>query len=367
MATSTLSTPNIPTETAQAVLEVDLDAIVANWRLLQARHPSGPVAGVVKADGYGLGASQVASALHAAGCRHFFVAYLNEALAIRAAVPNAMLAVLSGLIPGTEDTYRAHDLTPVLGSLDEIDRWQRHGREAILHVDTGMSRLGLDARELSELAQNHARLGGLTIRYVMSHLVSSEIPDDPSNQRQRERFAAARAMLPPAPGSLANSSGIFLGPDFASDLARPGAALYGINPTPGHPNPMQGVVRLSVRVLSVRDVPAGTSVGYNATWTAARPSRIATAALGYADGFHRSLSGRGSASFDGTPVPLVGRVSMDLTTFDVTDLPAVQPGSWLEVLNARLSPDDVAQAAGTNGYEVLTSLGRRFHRVYRTA
>lgn len=353
------------TETAQSVLEVDLTAIVANWRTLGGRHPSGPVAGVVKADAYGLGAPQVAAALHAAGCRHFFVAYLSEALAIRSVVPGAMLGVLSGLIPGTEDVYVAHDLMPVLGSLNEIDRWR--GREAILHVDTGMSRLGLDARELSVLARDHGRLDGLTIRYVMSHLVASEVPDDPLNQLQRKRFAAARAMLPPAPASLANSSGIFLGPDFTSDLARAGAALYGVNPTPGHPNPMRGVVRLSVRVLAVRDVPAGTPVGYNGTWIAGRPSRIATAALGYADGFHRSLSGRGSAWFDGTQVPLVGRVSMDLTTFDVTDHPAVQPGCWLEVLGPHLSPDDVAAAAGTNGYEVLTSLGRRFHRVYRTA
>jgi len=350
-----------------AVLEVDLAAIVENWRTLRTLHPSGPVAGVIKADGYGLGAREVGAALHAAGCRHFFVAYLNEALAVRDVVPGAMLAVLSGLIPGTEDAYAARDLTPVLGSLDDIERWRGRRGAAILHVDTGMSRLGLDPRELAILAQDHGRLDGVTVRYVMSHLVASEAPDHPLNQVQRERFQAARAMLPPAPGSLANSSGIFLGADFASDLARPGAALYGINPTPGQRNPMRGVVRLSVRVLAVREVPAGASVGYNATWTAGRASRIATAALGYADGFHRSLSGRGSACFDGTPVPLVGRVSMDLTTFDVTDLPAVQPGCRLEVLGPHLTPDDVAVAAGTNGYEVLTSLGRRLHRVYRTA
>jgi alanine racemase len=347
-----------------AVLDVDLGAVVANWRILCSRHRSGPVAGVVKADGYGLGARPVAAALYEAGCRHFFVAYLSEALGIRDVVPGAMLAVLSGLIPGTEANYLEHKLTPVLGSLDEIDRWRG---EAILHIDTGMSRLGLSEPEMSVLAQDHSRLDGVTIRYVMSHLVSSEVPGDPVNAWQQQRFAAARAMLPPAPSSLANSSGMFLGPDFGSDLARPGAALYGINPTPGRPNPMQPVVRLSVRVLSVRQVPDGTSVGYNATWATARPSRIATAALGYADGFHRSLSGRGRACFDGTPVPLVGRVSMDLTTFDVTDLPAVQPGCWLEVLGPHLSPDDVAEVAGTNGYEVLTSLGQRFHRVYRTA
>jgi alanine racemase len=350
-----------------AVLEIDLPAVVANWQALRIRHPSGPVAGVVKADGYGLGARHVAAALHKAGCRHFFVAYLDEALLIREAIPDAMLAVLGGLIPGTEHEYVAHGLTPILGSLDEIARWRGRGSAAILHVDTGMSRLGLDARELALLAQDHTRLQGMPIRYVMSHLVAAELPDDPFNQLQRTRFAAARAVLPPAPGSLANSSGIFLGPGFASDLARAGAALYGINPTPGQPNPMRGVVRLSIRVLTVREVAAGASVGYNGTWTAPRLSRIATAALGYADGFHRSLSGRGAACFDGTPVPLVGRISMDLTTFDVTDHPAVQPGCWLEILGPHLSPDDVAVAAGTNGYEVLTSLGRRFHRVYRTA
>jgi len=214
-------------ETAHAVLEVDLRAVVANWQALCVRHPWGPVAGVIKGDGYGLGARQVAAALHQAGCRHFFVAYLDEALTVRDVVPDAMLAVLSGPIPGTEDTYVAHDLTPVLGTLDDIDRWRGRGREAILHVDTGMSRLGLDERELAVLAQDHARLDGLPIRYVMSHLVASEVVDDPINELQRKRFAAARALLPRAPGSLANSSGIFLGPEFKSDLARAGAALTG--------------------------------------------------------------------------------------------------------------------------------------------
>ena len=350
-------------DTAHAVLDIDVTAIVANWQTLRARHPSGEVAAVIKADAYGLGARPAAAALFGAGCRHFVVAWLEEALAVRDLLPGAMIAVLGGLIPGTEAAYVAHDLTPVLCSLDDIERWQRRG-EAILHVDTGMSRLGLDA---GVLAANPQCVDGLRIRYAMSHLVASEVPDDPVNQLQLRRVAAIRAMLPPCPFSLANSSGIFLGPDFASDLARPGAALYGLNPTPGHPNPMRNAVRLSVRVLTVREVPAGATVGYNATWKAARPTRIATAALGYADGYHRSLSGRGTACFDGTPVPLVGRVSMDLTTFDVTDCPAVQPGCWLEVLGPHLSPDDVAAAAGTNGYEVLTSLGRRFQRVYRTA
>ena len=207
-----------------------------------------------------------------------------------------MLAVLGGLIPGGERDYLAHDIVPVLGSLPEIAAWSSLAQTvsrtlpAILHIDTGMSRLGLDARELAVLQQDHARLAGVDLRYVMTHLVSSEAFDDPLNEHQLERFATACAALPPAPRSFANSSGIFLGPRWGSDLARPGAALYGINPTPDRPNPMHLPVRLRARVLAVHDVPAGTSVGYNATWRAQRPSRIATVGIGYADGWRRSLS-----------------------------------------------------------------------------
>lgn len=364
MSTQISTAETAPIDTAPAVLEVDLGAVVANWRLLCDRHPSGDVAGVIKADGYGLGARAVGAALYAAGCRHFFVAFLDEALAVLDLLPDSMIAVLGGLIPGTEDAYVAHGLTPVLGSLDEIDRWRGRGA-AILHVDTGMSRLGLDAAEVATLVAEPERLDDIEIRYVLSHMVSSEEPDAPINQAQWQRFTAIRAELPPAPSSLANSSAIFLG--MSSDLARPGAALYGINPTPGQPNPMRPVLRLSARVVAVHDVPVGATVGYNATWTARRPSRIAVVGVGYADGWHRSLSNRATAYFDDTPIPLVGRVSMDLTTYDVTDAPSVHPGSWLELIGPHVSPDDVAAAAGTNGYEVLTSLGRRFHRVYRAA
>jgi len=359
-------------EHAGAVLEVDLAAIVANWRLLCVMHRSGPVAAVVKANGYGLGARPIARALYEAGCRHFFVALLDEALEIRDLVRDAMLAVLGGLIAGSEADYRAHDIVPVLGALGEIDAWTSAARvsgralPAVLHVDTGMSRLGLDARELAVLQRDHGRLAGIDLQYVMTHLVASEVTADPLNRRQRDRFAAACAGLPSAPRSFANSSGIFLGDDWGSDLARPGAALYGINPTPDTANPMRLPVRLRARVLAVRDVPPATSVGYNATWHATRPSRIATTAIGYADGLHRTLSNRGRAFFDDKPVPLVGRVSMDLTTFDVTETPGVVPGAWLEIIGPAQTPDDLAAAAHTNGYEVLTSLGRRFHRIYRS-
>ena len=347
-----------------AVLEIDLGAIAANWSFLRTLHPSGPVAGVVKADAYGLGATRVAPALHEAGCRHFFVAQLSEAVAIRPLLPGAMLAVLNGLIPGSEADYLARELTPVLGSLDEISRWAAagHGHPAILHVDTGMNRLGLGAADLFEAP---ARLAGIPLRYIMTHLVSSELPQDPINAAQHRRFAAACAVLPPAPRSLANSSGLFLGPDFASDLARPGAALYGINPTPLQPNPMRQAVRLRARVLQVRDIPPGDSVGYNAAWTARRRSRIATVCSGYADGWQRGHSNRGHALFDGAPVPLVGRVSMDLTTYDVTDHPTVGPGTWLDLLGPGMTPDMAAEAARTNGYEILTSFGPRYARKYQ--
>jgi len=352
-----------------SVLEVSLSAVVANWRKLCSLHP-GAVAGVVKADAYGLGAVHVAPALHAAGCRHFFTAQFDEAMAIRALVPGAMVAALNGPPPDAEYEYLANDVTPVLGSLAAIDRWTTQARSlgrtlpVILHVDTGMHRLGLPPAEISVLADDPGRLDGLTLLYVMTHLVSAELPDDPQNAHQLARFAAACARLPPAPRSIANSSGIFLGPAFASDLARPGAALYGINPTPHAENPMRPVARLLAPVLQIRDVPADETVGYNATWRAARPSRIATAAIGYADGWLRAHSNRGHARFDGAPVPLVGRVSMDLCTYDVTDHPRIVPGDRLELLGPAFGPDAAAEVAGTNGYEILTFMGMRIARVY---
>lgn len=359
--------------TAATELTVDLGAIVANWRALHARAGAGAVGAVLKADAYGLGAAQVAPALFAAGCRHVFVAHLDEALAIRPLLPGAMVAVLNGLWPGDADAYVAHDVHPVLGSLHEVHEWAALGRRlgrtlpALLHVDTGMNRLGLSPDECAALADAPERLDGVAVAYVMTHLVSAELPGDPVNEDQRARFRAACARLPPAASSLANSSGLFLGPGFASDLARPGAALYGVNPTPGRPNPMRATVRLRARIVQVRDVPAGARVGYNGQWQAARASRIATVSVGYADGLLRSLSNRAVAAFDGRVAPLVGRVSMDLSTFDVTDVPGAGPGDWLELIGDSNPVDAVAAQAGTNGYEVLTSLGRRYARTYLAA
>ncbi len=340
-----------------AVLTIDLAAIAANWRMLSGLHPAGPVAAVIKADAYGLGAQAVATRLYREGCRHFFVAHLAEAVPLRPLLPDAMIAALNGLWPGDAAAYQRHAIAPVLGSLAEIEEWADRA-PALLHVDTGMNRLGLSPAELDTL--DPARLPQLL--YVMTHLVSAETPQDPVNEQQRIRFADACARLPPAPRSLANSSGIFLG--FGSDLARPGAALFGVNPTPGQPNPMRSVVRLMARILSVRTVQPGETVGYNGQWAATRPSRIATVSVGYADGYPRVLSNRAMACFDGQPVPLVGRVSMDLTTFDITDAPGAATGAWLELLGPNITVDAVAAWAGTNGYEILTQLGSRYRRVY---
>jgi alanine racemase len=354
------------------VLDIDLGALAANWHALRAIH-NGPVSAVLKANAYGIGAELAAARLFAEGCRHFFVAHLDEAIDIRHHVPGAMLAVLNGMLPGTEAAYLEHDITPVIGNLADLARWSATARErgcrlpALLHVDTGMARLGLDAAEAATLADEPQRLDGINLRYVMTHLVSAECPTDPINTAQRERFRLACEKLPASPRSLANSSGIFLGGAFASDLARPGAALYGVNPTPDLTNPMRPVVRLRGQVLQVRDVKPGETVGYNGIWTATVPSRIATVGIGYADGWLRSLSGRGRAFFDGRPVPLVGRVSMDLTTFDITDHPAIRPGTWLDFIGPDCPVDDVATAAGTNGYEILTSLGRRYKRIVHGA
>ncbi len=351
----------------QAVLRIDLAAIVANWRDLAARGAPGAVAAVMKADAYGLGAAQVGPALRAAGCRHFFVAHLCEGTALRAAVgPGPMIAVLDGFPPG-EDGDCA--LIPVLNSLGEVDAHAAAGRaagvarRAILHLDTGMARLGLDARDQAVLAADHGRLAGLDLLYVMTHLACADEPAHPLNDEQARRFAQATAGLPAMRRSFANSSGMFLGAGFASDLARPGCALYGINPTPGAANPMRQVVRLDAPVLQVREIAAGQSVGYGASWTAARPSRIATVAAGYADGYLRSLSGRAMAQCHGRAIPLIGRVSMDLATFDVTDMPQIRAGDRVVLVGgAGCSPDDVAARAGTIGYEILTSLGARFAR-----
>lgn len=355
-------------EHAGAVLTVDLGALAENWRRLAALAAPARCAAVVKANAYGLGLAECAPALWAAGAELFCVAHLDEGIALRATLPEAEILILHGPFPRTEAEFRERRLTPVLNDFGQLESWRATGGgRAALHLDSGLNRLGLGAREADLLAAEPERLAGVQLAAVISHLVAAEDADDPTNEAQRARFAASLADLPPARASLANSSGIFLGPHFHFDFVRAGAALYGVNPTPGRPNPMREVARLQGKILSVRDIGAGEHVGYGAAYTAEKPRRIATVATGYADGYVRALGNRAKAGLGGRLVPVVGRVSMDLLTLDVTGAPegAARPGALVDLIGGAVPIDDVAAEAGTIAYELLTRLGSRFHRVYR--
>lgn len=357
---------------AGAVLTVDLAALQANYRLISSRLTSSATASaVVKADAYGIGIGPAATALWAAGARDFFVAHADEGVTLRRHLADARIHVLNGAHAGAEDAFREYNLIPALNCLDDVARWRAFCAKAgqplpcVLHVDTGMCRLGLDRREYARVAADPSLLDGLDIQTVMSHLASAD-EDSPQNAEQLALFRDARARLPMGRASFANSSGVFLGPDYHFDLARPGVALYGVNPTPGCPNPMAQVVRLKAKILQVRDVDSTETVGYGATHRIAGPSRIATLPVGYADGYLRSLGNRATAYIGDYEAPLVGRVSMDLITIDVTTVPEAQcrPGMTVDLIGPRHTVDDLAAQAGTIGYEILTSLGRRYHRVY---
>ncbi len=361
---------------AGGILTIDLAAIEANWKALAGMTLPVECAAVVKANAYGCGLGPVTRKLAKAGCRTFFVADVSEARAVRAIAPEATIYVLSGIVPGSAQGFAAGSFRPVINSMTELAEWDAflaqtfwHGGAA-LHVDTGMNRLGLSIQEAGALApraqsENH----GLTL--LMSHLACAELPDHPLNDRQIRTFREIRMLYRGIQSSLANSSGIFLGSAVFCDLVRPGIALYGANPTPGSQNPMRPVIELKARILQVRSVSRGETVGYGATWTAGRPSRIAVVSIGYADGFSRSAGaskGKPAASMviSGRRCPVVGRVSMDLVAVDVTDLGegTVRRGDFATVIGQEISVDELAAGMGTIAYEVLTSLGRRYHRVY---
>jgi alanine racemase len=370
------SAANLPASEAGGILTIDLAAIVANWRELARRSEPAECAAVVKADAYGCGVAPVVTALAAAGCKIFFVAHLAEGRSIRAIAGDAVIYVLNGLLPATAEAYAAANLRPVIGSLPELAEWQdfqvRTGwaGKAALQVDTGINRLGLTPEEVADLAARKA-LDQDAISLLISHFANAEEPGHPLNAKQMAEFRDVRALMRNVPGSLANSSGIFLGPDAHHDLVRPGAALYGVNPTPGHLNLMRPVVRLDARIVQVREVEEGDTVGYGASWMAKRATRLAIVAVGYADGFLRAASVSdfkpgAEAIVAGRRCPLAGRVSMDLLAVDVTDVPGEAPlrGDTVGLLGEEIGVDELASHAGTIGYEVLTSLGRRYRRVY---
>ena len=361
---------------ADAVLTIDLGAIADNFRRLAARVAPADCAAVVKADAYGLGADRVAPALWRAGARRFFVAQLAEAAALRPILPEAEIAVLNGLAGHLPADFAEHSLRPVLNTLGEIDRWgdfcTASGQRlpAFVHVDTGMSRLGLPADETARLAADPAVLRRFPLHGLISHLACADEAGHPKTAGQLARFEDLRQRLPPAPASLANSAGIHRGRAFHFDLVRPGCALYGVNPTPETANPMREVARLDSRVIQVRRVDSPETVGYGAVHRIRRSSKIATVPVGYADGYQRLLGGRGHVLVAGATVPVVGRVSMDLITIDISDLPdgVVGPGTSVRLMGAPApSVDLLAKAADTIGYEILTGLGHRFARRYQEA
>ncbi|MEQ9487372.1 MAG: alanine racemase [Alphaproteobacteria bacterium] len=355
---------------APTTLTIDLDALARNFTLLAKTAAPAEPSAVIKANGYGLGDEIVAKTLHAAGCRRFFTAHLDEAIRVRAALPDPAveIGVLNGLLPGHEAAYREHSLFPTLNDLGQIDRWSVICDEygplpAAVHVDTGMRRLGLPPDETVVLASDPGRMR-FPCRYLMSHLACADTPAHPLNREQLAAFTSAVAKIPHEKAVLANSSGVFLGPEYHFDMIRPGVSLYGGRPNTDGPNPMEQVIRLEAKILQIRHVDAPQTVGYGAAHTVEGPGRIATIGVGYADGYLRSLSGCSSASIDGIRVPLVGRVSMDLLTFDITEAPKASVGDTLVLIGPDYTIDELADDAGTIGYEVLTSLGQRYLRRY---
>jgi alanine racemase len=365
------------TATATGVLNVDLDAIVANWRKLEKTAVPAECAGVIKADAYGCGLDPVARALATAGCKIFFVATLDEARAARAALPSATIYVLDGFFQTCGDAFAKIDCKPVIGDLNELAEWDVFCRRtgwaggAAIHVDTGMNRLGLSVAEAQGIIPR-INAGDHGITLVMSHLACAESLNHPLNAKQLATFREIASLFSGVPASLANSSGVFLGPQFQFDMVRPGAALYGINPTPEADNPMLPVVELKARIVQVRNVEKGESVGYGSTWTARRPTRLAIVSAGYADGYFRaggSNDGTRGAEvvIAGKRCPIAGRISMDLMAVDITDLEknAARRGHMATLIGEGITIDELAHHFGTIGYEVMTSLGPRYARIYK--
>ncbi|MEJ5022929.1 alanine racemase [Ochrobactrum vermis] len=354
------------------VLRISLSAIRANYRTIAAHVAPSRCGAVLKADAYRLGINRVAPALYAAGCRDFFVALLSEALALKPLLPDdAAIHVLHGIMPGSESLCAAAGIRPALNSLDQAVAWAERsgaaatGIGAALQIDTGMSRMGLPADELQVLKANPELIARLDIKLVMSHLAVADEPEHPGNALQLAAFRAAAQDLPEAPRSLANSAGIFLSPSYHFDLCRPGAALYGLVVSPKMPR-LRPAVGVYGRIVQLRTVSPGAMVGYGWTFRARRNTRVATVSVGYADGFLRFASDRSAIWLGEHRLRVIGRVSMDSLTVDATDVPPdkIRPGAYVEILGPHQSAEDLASDAGTINYEILTSLGMRYRRIY---
>jgi alanine racemase len=345
------------------LLAVDLDAIAANWRLLSARHARNHCAAVVKADAYGLGMTPVAARLAEEGCSTFFVATLEEGIALRDALPKPEIYVFGSLLKGEEKEFLQYRLSPVLNTLEQLIRSSGHPAirsSSALHIDTGMCRLGLNPSEAAQAA-------GAPVRLLMTHLACASTPPHPLNSRQVQIFEEARRYFPGVPCSMANSAGLFLGQEYHYDLGRPGCALYGITPNADLPNPMHQVAELFAPILQIRTADRDQTVGYGATAEVKRGQRVVTLGLGYADGLHRMAGDSEIKAFLGEyALPLLGRVSMDLTCWDASQVPesALEEATHLALITPRQPVDKVAELCHTIGYEIFTRIGNRVRREY---
>lgn len=352
-------------------LTIDLVALAQNYQFLKDKvEASCAVAGVVKADAYGLGMEQIVPILERMDCPFYFVATAQEAITLRQ-MTRKPIAVLNGLM-GAAEEYLKNDIKPVLNSLREIEIWHnaatKFGKRlpTIIHFDTGMHRLGLDESEVRTLMKEPFRLNSLDVELIMTHMACADDRLSAMTAAQYEAFRIVAAEFPNAKKSVGNSSALFRSSNYHMDIARPGMALYGLNPTPERPNPMKPVVSLDARVLQIRNVREGDTIGYGASCVMPYDGVLATCAIGYADGLPRSGSNEINLYWQGKPCPIRGRVSMDLVTVDITGhKPAPMPGDMLEVIGPHQSADDLAAACGTIGYEILTGLGARYQRAYK--
>lgn len=354
------------------LITIDLDAIEANYRYYSEQiHPS-QIAAVVKADAYGLGVRKIAPALKRAGCQQFFTATHREGATLRNLLPDAEIFIFESVTQRSVPVFLQHQLTPVLITPAGSALWANQARElgrrlpAIVHIDTGMTRLGFTGQDLQALLDQHETLSWLDIRYVMTHFACADEPDSSMTRNQLERFDTLRQMLPSAPTSTGNSAGSLLGPEFPGDMARLGIALFGGNPYRHRSLPLTPALRVQSRILQVSEISDGTTVGYGATYSAGGNRKIATVGIGYADGYPWSLGNRGIASVEGHRVPVVGRISMDMVALDVTGVPngLLKAGQWVDLIGPHVSLEEVAELAGTINYELLARLSQRARRKY---
>ncbi|MBX3486927.1 MAG: alanine racemase [Candidatus Paracaedibacteraceae bacterium] len=365
----------LPTSTYSCLI-VNLDLVAHNYNHLKSMTATAECSAVLKADGYGMGAIPMALRLMREGCKSFFVAFADEGVALREAFIDrgldADIYILNGFFPGSEGVYADFHLIPALTDLDQVARWQAFchmsGRKlpAALHVDTGMTRTGLPSKEYMTLASNPQLLEGMDLKLVLSQMVYSHDENLTFTQQQRQRFEQAIRHMPKMKASLAKSGVVFLGQEYHYDMVRPGIALHGVNPTNAKNNPLIQTMELWGRIYQIQDVAVGQSIGYSQTFVAANARRVATIGVGYADGYPWAMANKGYVFIAGQKCPILGRVSMDVITVDVTDIPESQLeiGGWAQLVGRDIPVDEIAKTAGTVPYEILLRMGDRFRRVY---